>query len=319
MPEVNKITIIGSGPAGYTAAIYAARANLNPIIFAGGPHEKDPARVPGGQLMITTEVENYPGFPEKITGPELMERFQKQAARFGTRILMENVLSLDFSRRPFQIRGEGQEVLSETVIVASGASASWLGVKGEEAFKNRGVSACATCDGFFFKNQDVLVVGGGDTAMEEATYLSKICRTVTIVHRRDSLRASKIMQERARSNPVIKFAWSSVVEEILGNEKGVKGALVKNVLTGERRVLEATGLFVAIGHIPNTELFRGVLELHPNGYLKVEPGTTKTSLAGVFAAGDVADPHYRQAVTAAGTGCMAAIDAERWMIEQGLA
>ncbi|MBI3181038.1 MAG: thioredoxin-disulfide reductase [Myxococcales bacterium] len=318
MPDVNKVVIIGSGPAGYTAAIYAARANLEPLIFAGGPAEEEPSRVAGGQLMITTDVENYPGFPERVTGPELMERFKSQAERFGTRVLVENVLRVDFSRPPFTVQGESHTIQGHTVVVATGASAKWLKVKGEDSFKNRGVSACATCDGFFFKGQDVLVVGGGDTAMEESSYLAKICRAVTVVHRRDSLRASKIMQERAFANPKIKFAWDSAVEEIVGNEKGVTGAVVTNVKTGERRVLEASGLFVAIGHTPNVSLFKGSLELLPSGYVKVEPGRTKTSVPGVFACGDVADPHYRQAVTAAGTGCMAAIDAERWMIEQGL-
>ena len=319
MSEINRVTIIGSGPAGYTAAIYAARANLAPVLFAGGPSESDPQRVPGGQLMITNDVENFPGFPEAVTGPDLMERFQKQAERFGTRIHAENVLELDLSQRPFRIRGESVECRSHTVIIATGASARWLGAKGESTFKNRGVSACATCDGFFFRNQDVVVVGGGDTAMEEATYLTKLCRSVTLVHRRDSLRASKIMQERAQKNPKIRFAWNSVVEEIVGNEKGVTGVIVRDVKTGALRTLEATGLFVAIGHVPTTELFKNSLELQPNGYLKVEHGTTRTSVPGVFACGDVADPHYRQAITAAGTGCMAAIDAERWMTENGIA
>ncbi|MFZ5470812.1 MAG: thioredoxin-disulfide reductase [Myxococcota bacterium] len=318
VPEVNKVVIIGSGPAGYTAAIYAARANLQPVMFAGGPAESDPQRVPGGQLMITTDVENYPGFPEAVTGPALMERFQKQAERFGTRIFMENVVKVDFSRRPFLVKGESQEALAQTVIVATGASAKWLHVKGEDLYKNRGVSACATCDGAFFKNQNVLVVGGGDTAMEEATYLSKIAAQVTVIHRRESLRASKIMQERALKNPKIKFIWSSVVDEVLGNDRGFTGVRLKNLETGEVNELSANGLFVAIGHQPTTELFKGVLEMHENGYLKVQPGSTRTHIPGVFACGDVADHYYRQAVTAAGTGCMAAIDAERWMTEQGL-
>ncbi len=318
MPEVHKVTIIGSGPAGYTAAIYAARANLEPLVFAGGPAESDPARVPGGQLMITTDVENYPGFPDKVTGPELMERFQKQAERFGTRIFMENVVKVDLSKRPFHVWGETKELLSQTIIVATGASAKWLGVKGEDRFKNRGVSACATCDGFFFKNQDVIVVGGGDTAMEEANYLAKICNSVTVVHRRDTLRASKIMQERAFKNPKIRFVWDTVVEEIVGNDQGMTGALVRNLKTGEKKLLEANGLFVAIGHSPTTELFKGQLELEPNGYIRVEPGSTRTSVPGVFACGDVQDWVYRQAVTAAGSGCMAAIDAERWMTEHGI-
>jgi thioredoxin reductase (NADPH) len=315
--KINKVTIIGSGPAGYTAAVYAARANLEPVVFAGGPTLEDPQRVPGGQLMITTDVENYPGFPEAITGPELMERFQKQAERFGTRIHMENVVKVDFSSRPFLIQGESVSYRSEAVIIATGASAKWLGVKGEDLYKNRGVSACATCDGAFFKKQDVLVVGGGDTAMEEATYLAKIVGHVTLLHRRDSLRASKIMQERVLNNPKISVMWNSVVEEVVGSEKGMTGAVVRNVKTNDPQLLKATGLFVAIGHTPNTQLFQGVLETHQSGYLKTHPGTTRTSVEGVFACGDVQDSVYRQAVTAAGTGCMAAIEAERWLIEQG--
>jgi thioredoxin reductase (NADPH) len=315
--KINKVTIIGSGPAGYTAAIYAARANLQPVVFAGGPTLEDPQRVPGGQLMITTEVENYPGFPEGITGPEVMERFQKQAERFGTVIHMENVMKLDLSKRPFFIQGESESCYSETIIIATGASAKWLGVKGEDAYKNRGVSACATCDGAFYKNQDVLVVGGGDTAMEEATYLAKIVRSVTVVHRRDSLRASKVMQERALKNPKISFLWDSAVDEVVGDKTGMTGAVVRNLKTNDTKLVAATGLFVAIGHTPNTGLFQGVLETHQGGYLKTVPGSTRTNIPGVFACGDVQDSYYRQAITAAGTGCMAAIDAERWLIEEG--
>ncbi len=316
--ETNKVTIVGSGPAGWTAAIYAARANLKPVVFSGGPSESDPRRVPGGQLMITTEVENYPGFPDGVTGPELMDHFQKQAERFGTRVHQENVLKLDLSKRPFHLKGESAEYLSETVIIATGASAKWLGVKGEDSFMNRGVSACATCDGFFFKNLDVLVIGGGDTALEEANYLSKMCSSVTLVHRRNELRASKIMQDRAKQNPKIRFEWDSVLEEIVGDAKGVTGAVVKNVKSGDKKRLDARGVFIAIGHQPTTELFKDSLKLQPNGYLWVEPGTTKTSREGVFACGDVADSYYRQAITAAGTGCMAAIEAERWMTEHGI-
>jgi thioredoxin reductase (NADPH) len=315
--KINKVTIIGSGPAGYTAAIYAARANLEPVVFAGGPSIEDSARVPGGQLMITTDVENYPGFPEAITGPELMERFQKQAERFGTRIHMENVVKVDFSSRPFLIQGESVSYRSETVIIATGASAKWLSVKGEDIYKNRGVSACATCDGAFFKKQDVLVVGGGDTAMEEATYLAKIVNKVTLLHRRDTFRASKIMQERVLKNPKITVVWNTVVDEVVGNEKGMTGAVVRNLKTNDTQLLTATGLFVAIGHTPTTHLFQGILETHQNGYLKTEPGSTRTNIPGVFACGDVQDHYYRQAVTAAGTGCMSAIEAERWLIEQG--
>ncbi|MFO0594744.1 MAG: thioredoxin-disulfide reductase [Myxococcaceae bacterium] len=316
--EKRKVVIVGSGPAGYTAAVYAARANLAPVVFAGGPAESDARRVPGGQLMITTEVENYPGFPESVTGPELMERFQKQAERFGTVIHMENVVKLDLSKRPFHVKGESKEYLAETVIIATGASAKWLDVKGENEFMNRGVSACATCDGFFFKNTEVLVVGGGDTAMEEANYLSKLCSSVTVVHRRDSLRASKIMQERALKNPKIKFLWDSAIEEVVGDAKGVTGAIVKNLKTGDKKKVDAKGVFVAIGHQPTTELFKDTLKLQPNGYLWVQPGSAKTSIEGVFAAGDVSDATYRQAITAAGTGCMAAIEAERWMTEHGI-
>jgi thioredoxin reductase (NADPH) len=316
--ETRKVVIVGSGPAGWTAAIYAARANLEPMVFAGGPAETDPRRVPGGQLMITTDVENYPGFPEAVTGPELMERFQKQAERFKTVVHMENVLSIDFSKRPFHVKGESKEVLAQSLIIATGASAKWLDVKGQDEFMNRGVSACATCDGFFFKGTDVLVVGGGDTAMEEAHYLSKMCSSVTVIHRRDSLRASKIMQERALQNPKIKFLWDSVIEEIVGDAKGVTGAIVKNVKTGDKKQVTAKGVFVAIGHMPTTELFKDVLKLQSNGYLWVQPGTTRTSLEGVFACGDVMDATYRQAITAAGTGCMAAIEAERWMTEHGI-
>jgi thioredoxin reductase (NADPH) len=314
--EIRKVCIIGSGPAGYTAAIYAARANLSPVVYAGGPSESDPQRVPGGQLMVTTDVENYPGFAEPISGPELMERFQKQAERFGTQIFMENVLRVDFSKRPFVLEGESHSVLARTVIIATGATAKWLNVPGEDIYKNRGVSACATCDGAFFKNQDVLVVGGGDTAMEEASYLAKMCRQVTLIHRRDSLRASKIMQRRVLENPKVRPLWNSAVEEVLGDASGMVGAVVKNVKTGERSEIKANGLFVAIGHTPNTELFKGKLEVHDNGYLKTIPGSTRTHVHGVFACGDVQDHFYRQAVTAAGTGCMAAIEAERWMIEQ---
>ncbi|HEY0093066.1 MAG TPA: FAD-dependent oxidoreductase, partial [Archangium sp.] len=280
--KINKVTIIGSGPAGYTAAIYAARANLEPVEFAGGPALEDPQRVPGGQLMITTDVENYPGFAEAITGPELMDRFQKQAERFGTVIHMENVVKLDLSKRPFFIQGESVSCYSETIIIATGATAKWLNVKGEDTYKNRGVSACATCDGAFFKKQDVLVVGGGDTAMEEATYLAKIVNSVTVVHRRDSLRASKVMQDRALNNPKISFLWDSAVDEVVGDGRGMTGAVVRNLKTGDTKLVAATGLFVAIGHTPNTQLFQGVLETHQGGYLKTVAGSTRTNIPGVF-------------------------------------
>ncbi len=318
MADKVKVCIIGSGPAGYTAAIYSARANLAPALFTGGPVPHDPQRIPGGQLMTTTDVENYPGFPTGVSGPDMMEHFQKQAQRFGTVIHQENVESIDFSKRPFVVKGESVTVEADALILATGASAMWLNVKGEDKFKNRGVSSCATCDGAFYRNQDVLIVGGGDTAMEEATYLAKIVKHVTVVHRRDSLRASKIMQERALKNPKISFLWNSAVEEVLGDEKGMSSAVIKDTKTGALSTVAATGLFVAIGHKPNCELFDKVLETHPNGYLKTVPGTTRTSMDGVFACGDVQDPVYRQAITAAGSGCMAAIDAERWMIEAGL-
>ena len=315
---VHAVTIIGSGPAGYTAAIYAARANLGPVLYAGGPALDEPARVPGGQLMITTDVENYPGFPEPITGPELMERFKAQAERFGTIIHLENVTKVDLSRRPFTLEDEsGRTVKSETLIVATGASAKWLDVPGEAEYTNRGVSACATCDGAFFKGEDVFVVGGGDTAMEEATYLAKIVNKVTVLHRRDQFRASKIMQHRVLQNPKISVVWNTVVEEILGDGKRMTGARVRNVKTGETMTLTAGGLFVAIGHRPNTQLFEDWLETQENGYLRTVPGSTRTSVDGVFACGDVQDSVFRQAVTAAGTGCMAAIEAERFLVEHG--
>jgi len=315
---VHAVTIIGSGPAGYTAAIYAARANLAPVLYAGGPAMDEPARVPGGQLMITTDVENYPGFPEAITGPELMERFKAQAERFGTVIHMENVTKVDLSARPFTLQDEsGRTLKTQTLIIATGASAKWLNVPGEAEYTNRGVSACATCDGAFFKGEEVFVVGGGDTAMEEATYLAKIVKKVTVLHRRDQFRASKIMQHRVLGNPKISVVWNTVVEEILGDGKRMTGARVKNVKTGEVMTLSAGGLFVAIGHQPTTGLFDDCLETHENGYLKTVPGSTRTSVDGVFACGDVQDSVYRQAVTAAGTGCMAAIEAERFLVEHG--
>jgi thioredoxin reductase (NADPH) len=315
---VHAVTIIGSGPAGYTAAIYAARANLQPVLYAGGPALDDPARVPGGQLMITTDVENYPGFPEAITGPELMERFKAQAERFGTLIHLENVMKVDLAARPFTLWDEsGRTVKTQTVIVATGASAKWLNVPGEADYTNRGVSACATCDGAFFKGEQVFVVGGGDTAMEEATYLAKIVDKVILLHRRDQFRASKIMQHRVLSNPKISVVWNTVVEEILGDGKRMSGARVRNVKTGEVMTMAAGGLFVAIGHKPNSQLLEDWVETTDNGYIRTVPGSTRTSLDGVFACGDVQDAVYRQAVTAAGTGCMAAIEAERFLVEHG--
>jgi thioredoxin reductase (NADPH) len=306
--SAEKLIIIGSGPAGYTAAIYAARAAMDPLVLAGTV-----PNIPGGQLMTTTEVENYPGFPKGVTGPELMDLFKAQAERFGTRVRAENATAVDLGARPFRVISDGGELRAEALIIATGASAKWTGAKGEDAFKNRGVSACATCDGFFFKNVHVLVVGGGDTAMEEALYLTKHASKVTVIHRRDSLRASKIMQDRALGNPKIAFQWNAIVDEVVGNETGMTGAILRDTRTHERNELAAQGLFVAIGHQPTTELFKGQLDMNESGYLKTVPGTTRTSVPGVFACGDVQDPTYRQAVTAAGTGCMAAIDAERFL------
>jgi thioredoxin reductase (NADPH) len=301
-----KVLIIGSGPAGYTAAIYAARAELQPVMLAGLQF--------GGQLMLTTDVENYPGFPESVAGPEMMDLFQKQAERFGTRVLHEDALRVDLAKRPFRVETEDKAFLADAVIIATGASAKWIGLPSEQRLMNKGVSACATCDGALFRGKAMAVVGGGDTAMEEALFLTRYGTKVTLIHRRDQLRASKIMQERAKKNEKIEFVWSSAVEEVLGDEF-VTGLRLKNLETGALSTLPVEALFVAIGHKPNTDLFRGQLELDDVGYLKVEPGTTRTRIPGVFACGDAMDPTYRQAVTAAGTGCMAAIDCERWLAE----
>ena len=301
-----KIIIIGSGPAGYTAAIYAARANLAPLMFTGLRY--------GGQLMLTTLVENYPGFVEGIQGPELMETMQKQAAHFGTEMTPEDVTAVDFSKRPFVVKTDTNTFESHTVVIATGASSKLLGLPAEAKLMGRGVSTCATCDGFFFKDQNIMVVGGGDSALEEALYLSRLGRRVDVVHRRDTLRASKIMQERALKNPKIELVWNTVVDDILDVDRGkVTAVRLRNVKTDAREERPVDGLFVAIGHQPNTELFRGQVELLPNDYIKVKPGTTQTSVPGVFAAGDVQDSTYRQAVTAAGTGCMAALEAERYL------
>ena len=308
-PNHHRLIILGSGPAGLTAAIYAARANLKPVLVHGIQ--------PGGQLTITTEVENYPGFPAGIQGPEVMELFKKQAERFETQFIEGEVVSCDLSKRPFQLQmGDSANLSCDALIIATGASAKWLGLDSEEKFMNRGVSACATCDGFFFRNQDVAVVGGGDTALEEALYLSNLCRSVTVIHRRGELRASKIMQARALKNEKITFLWHTAVEEVLGDVSGMTGLRLRNLQSGISKEQEFTGMFVAIGHQPNTGIFQEQLSLNENGYIIVQAGSTFTSVEGVFASGDAQDFVYRQAVTAAGTGCMAAIDAERWLAEQ---
>jgi thioredoxin reductase (NADPH) len=304
-----RVLIVGSGPAGYTAAIYAARADLAPVMLAGLQY--------GGQLMLTTDVENYPGFPESVTGPAMMELFQRQAERFGTRVLFEDATRIDLSRRPFRVETAERAFLADALILATGATARWLGLDSEKRLQNKGVSACATCDGALFRGKAMAVVGGGDTAMEEALFLTRYATKVTVIHRRNELRASRIMQDRARANDKIEFLWDSAVDEVLGDEF-VTGVRVKNLLTGKSHDLSVEALFVAIGHSPNTALLRGQLELDGVGYVKVEPGTTRTGVEGVFASGDMMDPTYRQAVTAAGTGCMAAIDAERWLASQGI-
>jgi thioredoxin reductase (NADPH) len=311
MATIRKVLIIGSGPAGYTAAIYAARANLAPLMISGVQA--------GGQLMLTTHIENYPGFVDPVLGPELMETMRKQAERFGTDMLGEDVVAVDFARRPFVVQTADARFEAQTVIVATGASAKMLGLPSENLLIGHGVSTCATCDGFFFKDQDIMVVGGGDSALEEALYLARLGRKVEVVHRRDTLRASKIMQDRAFAHPKISFIWNSEVRDILDPAAGkVTGVILEDVLTGARTERKVDGLFVAIGHQPNTALFSGQLELLPNGYVRVEPGTTRTSVPGVFAAGDVQDAVFRQAVTAAGTGCIAALEAERWLEAQRL-
>jgi thioredoxin reductase (NADPH) len=306
MAPTRKVVIIGSGPAGYTAAIYAARANLAPLMFTGIQ--------PGGQLMLTTLVENYPGFVDGIDGPPMMETFKAQALRFGTEMIADDVTEVDFRSRPFKIKADDAAVESDTVIIATGATAKLIGLPNESKLMGRGVSTCATCDGFFFKDQNIMVVGGGDSAMEEANYLSRLGRQVQVVHRRDTLRASKIMQERALKNPILYYIGDRGVAAALDPAKGkVTAVRLKNLKTGAQSEMPVDGLFVAIGHLPNTALFKGQIDLHPNEYIKVTPGTTETSVPGVFASGDCADFTYRQAVTAAGTGCMAALEAERYL------
>jgi len=303
MGKTSNLIIIGSGPAGYTAAIYASRASLAPVLFTG--------REPGGQLTWTTDVENYPGFPEGVQGPELMDKFRRQAERFGTEIVDLAVDRVDFNSQPFKVFSGDKEYHAKSIVIATGASAMWLGLESEERLKGKGVSACATCDGFFFKDKDVALVGGGDVAMEDAIFLTKFARSVKVVHRRDVLRASKIMQERAKSNPKIEFIWNTEITEVLG-ENSVEGIKTKNNKTGEESEIKCQGLFVAIGHKPNTGIFQGQINLDVKGYLSVNEHT-RTNIEGVFSAGDVNDHKYRQAVTAAGMGCMAAMDAERWL------
>lgn len=307
-PTHRKVIILGSGPAGYTAAIYAARANLSPLVITGNE--------PGGQLMTTTDVENYPGYPKGVTGPDMMEELREQAERFGTEIHYDMAVRADLQKRPFVLELDGGDVFTcDALVISTGASAKYLGLPNEQRLRNHGVTACATCDGHFYKDQEVAVVGGGDTAMEEAQYLTRMCSKVHLIHRRDEFRASKIMQKRTLENPKIQVHWNTTVKDVLGAER-VAGLLLESTVDGSTREIAITGFFLAIGHVPNSKIFEGQLDMDEAGYLEVVPGTTRTKIPGVFAAGDVADHVYRQAVTAAGTGCMAAIDAERWLAEQ---
>ncbi len=305
--EVRDVVIIGSGPAGYTAALYAARARLRPLVFEGSVTS-------GGALMGTTDVENYPGFPDGVLGPDLMDAFRKQAEHFGAELVADDVTEVDLTANPKVIRASGDTFLAKTVIIATGSSYRELGIPGEKRLSGHGVSWCATCDGFFFRDQDIAVVGGGDSAMEEATFLTRFARSVTVIHRRDALRASKIMQDRALANPKIRFAWDSEVTEVIGADR-VTDLRLRDVNTGAESTLEVSGIFIAIGHDPRSELFTSVLETNAEGYLLVDQPSTRTAIEGVFAAGDVVDHTYRQAVTAAGTGCAAALDAERWLAD----
>lgn len=317
MSQHTRVLIIGSGPSGLTAAIYSARAQLSPIVIEGEPSSTTDQ--PGGQLMVTTEVENFPGFPDGIMGPELMANMRAQALRFGARMEVTKVQKLDLGQRPFRAwltDDVEPSITADTVIIATGARSLMLDVPGEARLLSHGLSTCATCDGFFFRGHDIAVVGGGDSALEEAIFLTRFANTVTLVHRRDSLRASKIMQDRALANPKIRFAWNSQVTEVLGDEK-VSGLALRDTLTGDSRILDVTGVFIAIGHVPNTDIVAEHLERHDNGYIVTGPGSF-TSVDGVFAAGDVQDHEYRQAITSAGSGCMAAIDAERWLEAQGM-
>ena len=307
MTDVRDVIIIGSGPAGYTAAVYAARAKLNPLVFEGSV-------TAGGALMQTTDVENFPGFPDGILGPELMDSMRKQAERFGAELVSDDVVAVDLTAQPKVVRTETETYHAKAVVIATGSKYKSLGAPGEKELSGHGVSWCATCDGFFFREQDIAVIGGGDSALEEATFLTRFAKSVTLIHRRDTLRASKIMQDRAMANPKIKFLWNSEVVEMVGDKK-LTGLRVKNVHTGDEQVVPVSGVFIAIGHSPRSELFAGQLATDPDGYLLVEQPTTRTAIEGVFACGDVVDRTYRQAVTAAGTGCSAAIDAERWLAE----
>ena len=311
----HQVVIIGSGPAGLTAAIYTARANLAPLVIEGEPSSTSDQ--PGGQLMLTTEVENFPGFPEGIMGPELMMRCREQAARFGAEFLTAKATAIDFSARPYKIWVRDSLYTADAVIVSTGAQSLMLGLEAEQRLLGHGLSTCATCDGFFFRGQHIAVVGGGDSAIEEASFLTKFAEKVTLLVRRDELRASKIMQERAHSNPKIEIRWNTVVEDLVGTDK-LDGAIVRDTVTGDTSTLPVTGLFVAIGHRPNTDLFKGVLDMEDNGYLITKAGSSYTNIDGVFACGDVQDHTYRQAITAAGSGCMAAIDTERWLEAAGV-